>query len=162
MSASSTRPTIIPSYGNDTDSLNNNMDPSYRIMRCTSMDAVRRNEQISQVYNNEELSTDMISKPKVASNRKHHQISNQCPENLRSHSFSINGTVNTAQMPTSAQRHHYQNADISIQKPRVYMHNDSPLVSQQSLQPHHIVSSSSTSSSLSVKDKSIKEIGDGR
>jgi hypothetical protein len=60
----------------------------------------------------------------------------------------------------SINRHHYQNGEFPLQKPRVYTHDDRSFVGQQ--QQPNVLSSSSASSILSVKDKHIKEVGETR
>jgi hypothetical protein len=153
------RPTILPSYSNGIESYtttttnNNNLDPSYRIIRCTSMDTVRRNEQIPLINSNEKLRTDSLLKQKMCSSKKHNHTPMNVAlpsENLRSQSFSIATNIN---------RHHYQNGDFPLQKPRVYTHDDRNFLGQHQ---QNILSSSSASSTLSVKDKNVKEVGETR
>lgn len=162
-SSNSSRPTVLPSYSNAgeayTTTNNDNVDPSYRIIRCTSMDTVRRNEQTPSINLNEKLRTDSLLKQKMCSSKKHsHTPANVAlpSESLRSQSFSTTTNINL-QPPTD--RHHYQNGDFLLQKPRVYTHDDRAFIGQHQ---QNILSSSSASSTLSVKDKSFKETGETR
>jgi hypothetical protein len=123
------------------------------------MDTVRRNEQIPLINSNDKLRTDSLLKQKMCSSKKHsHTPMNIAmpSENLRSESFST--TTNINHQP-STNRHHYQNGDFPLQKPRVYTHDDRSFVGQHQ---QNILSSSSASSTLSVKDKNIKEVGETR
>ncbi|CAF4646653.1 unnamed protein product [Rotaria sp. Silwood1] len=159
-SSTSSRPTILPSYSNGMDVYSNNIDPSYRIMRCTSMDTVRRNEQTPLMNSNEKLRTESLLKQKMCSSKKHNHtsIASVFPsENSKSQSFST--TTNLNQQP-STNRHLYQNSEFPLQKPRVYTHDDRSFIGHQ--QQQTILSSSSASSTLSVKDKNIKEVGEIR
>jgi hypothetical protein len=161
-SSNSSRPTILPSYSNGPELYNNdNIDPSYRIIRCTSMDTVRRNEQVPSMNSNEKLRTDSLLKQKMCSSKKHNHIpmSTVLPsETLRSQSFCTTATTNSNHQ-SSTHRHHYQNGEFPLQKPRVYTHDDRSFVGQHQ---QNILSSSSASSTLSVKDKNIKEVGETR
>ncbi|CAF4068271.1 unnamed protein product [Rotaria sp. Silwood2] len=164
-SSTSSRPTILPSYSNGNDSYSNNIDPSYRIIRCTSMDTVRRNEQTPSINSNEKLRTESLLKQKMCSSKKHNHtsVASVFPsENLKSQSFSTTAT-NLNHQP-STNRHLYQNSEFPLQKPRVYTHDDRSFIGQQQQQQQQqtILSSSSASSTLSVKDKSIKEAGETR
>ena len=128
-------------------------------MRCTSMDAVRRNEQIPLINTSENLRTESLLKQKMCSSKKHsHTPMNVTmpSENLRSHSFTAATNMN---YPPATNRHHYQNGDFPLQKPRVYTHDDRSFVGQHQ---QNILSSSSASSTLSVKDKTLKEVGESR
>lgn len=162
-SSSSTRPTILPSYSNGMDAFSNNIDPSYRIMRCTSMDTVRRNEQTFDMNLNDKLRAESLLRQKMCSSKKYNHTSAVPvfpPENLKSQSFST--TINLNQ-PPSTNRHHYQNSEVPLQKPRVYTNDDRSFIGQQQQQQQlNILSSSSTSSTLSVKDKTVKDIGETR
>lgn len=163
-SANTNRTTILPSYTNETDSMTHQFDPSFRIMRCTSMEAVRRNEQIAPILANEKFHGDNSLKQRMSSNKKQIPIPTQTLENCRSQSFSLNTPLNNINLSSSSNQryHHYQNSDIAIQKPRVYTRDDSLLISRQNHQIPTMLSSSSTSSSLSVKDKITKDINDSR
>jgi hypothetical protein len=126
------------------------------------MDTVRRNEQIPSVNTNEKLRTDSLLKQKMCSSKKHNHIPVNAAfqsESLRSQSFST-ATPNLNHQP-SINRQHYQNGEFPLQKPRVYTHDDRSFVGQQQ-QQQNILSSSSASSTLSVKDKHIKEVGETR
>lgn len=152
----------MDSYTNNNNNNNNNDDSMYRVIRCTSMDTVRRNEQIPSMNSNDKLHTDTSLKQKMCSSKKynHMPVNGTLPsENLRSQSFSSTATANLNHQP-SINRHHYQNGDFPLQKPRVYTHDDRSYVGQQ--QQQYILSSSSTSSSLSVKDKNMKEAAETR
>ena len=123
------------------------------------MDTVRRNEQIPSINSNDKLRTDSLLKQKMCSSKKHsHTPMNSVlpSESLRSQSFSL--ATNMNHQP-STNRHHYQNGDFSLQKPRVYTHDDRPFLGHHQ---QNILSSSSASSTLSVKDKSLKEVGETR
>jgi hypothetical protein len=121
------------------------------------MDTVRRNEQLSSVNSNEKLRTESLLKQKMCSSKKHNHTATNFPtENSRSQSFSTTA-ANLNHQP-STNRQHYQNGDFPLQKPRVYTHDDRPY----GVQHQNILSSSSASSTLSVKDKSIKEVGETR
>ncbi|CAF1638465.1 unnamed protein product, partial [Adineta ricciae] len=160
LSSSSSRPTILPSPSNGHHSHMNSLDPSNRITRCTSMDTVRRNEQIQSINPHEKLRAELSLKQKMSTNKKPNQTSlgNSIPrENSRSELYPQ--IIPNVYYESSNDRHHYQTGDFSLQKPRVYTHDDPTLLMQQQLNAH---SSSSTSSSLSVKDKSIKEINEAR
>ena len=76
-----------------------------------------------------------------------------------SQSFSTTVTSNLNHQPL-INRHHYQKSEFPLQKPRVYTHDDRAFVEQQ--QQYYIPSSSPASSTLSVKDKSTKEVGETR
>ena len=123
-------------------------------MRCTSMDTVRRNEQLPSMDSNDKLRTDSLLKQKMCSSKKHSHtpMNATLPSEsaLRSQSFSL---------ATNLNRHHYQNGDFPLQKPRVYTHDDRTFLGQHQ---QNILSSSSASSTLSVKDKSVKEVGETR
>lgn len=123
------------------------------------MDTVRRNDQIPLMNTNEKLRTDSLLKQKMCSSKKHSHIPTNMTmpgESLRSQSFSTMTNVNHQPI---LDRHHYQNGDFSIQKPRVYTHDDRSFLGQH--QPN-LLSSSSASSTLSVKDKGPKEVGETR
>jgi hypothetical protein len=125
------------------------------------MDTVRRNEQIQSVDSNENLRTDSLLKQKMCSSKKHNHIpvSATLPsENSRTQSFCTTVTTNLNHQP-AINRYHYQNGEFPLQKPRVYTHDDRSFVGQQQ---QNILSSSSASSTLSVKDKHIKEVGETR
>jgi hypothetical protein len=128
------------------------------------MDTVRHNEQIPSVVNsNEKLRTDSLLKQKMCSSKKHNHIPVNAAfqsESLRSQSFST--TISNLNHQPSINRHHYQNGEYPLQKPRVYTHDDRSFVGQQQQQQQNILSSSSASSTLSVKDKHIKEVGETR
>ncbi|CAF3701534.1 unnamed protein product [Rotaria socialis] len=159
-SSSSSRPTILPSYSNGIDSYSNNIDSSYRIIRCTSMDTVRRNEQTPSMNSNDKLHAESLLKQKMCSSKKHNHTSATAAfpsESLKSQSFSTTAAFNHQ---PSTNRHQYQNSEFPLQKPRVYTPDDKSFIGQQ--QQQNILSSSSTSSTLSVKDKSIKEVGETR
>lgn len=174
LSSTSSRPTILPTYSNGIDSHSNNnnnnndIDPSFRVMRCTSMDTIRRNDQIPLINSNDKLRTDTLLKQKMCSSKKYNHIpvSGTLPsESLRSQSFSTATTTAPAtnlNHQQSLNRHHYQNGDFSLQKPRVYTHDDRAFLGQQQQQQQNILSSSSASSTLSVKDKNIKEMNETR
>jgi len=150
----------MDSYNNNNDN-NNDDDSTYRVVRCTSMDTVRRNEQIPSMNSNDKLRTATLLKQKMCSSKKYNHIpvNGTLPsESLRSQSFSSTATANLNHQP-SVNRHHYQNGDFPLQKPRVYTHDDRSYVGQQQ---QYILSSSSTSSTLSVKDKNIKETAETR
>lgn len=136
-----------------------NLDASYRILRCTSTDAVRRNDQVSS-----HLLSENLLKQKMSSSKKHHHTSGNVPpsmENSRSHSFSSNVSMLNSSSPNNKSNVRYhQNGEIPLQKPRVYTYEDRPYSSQQAQQ--HLLSSSSTSSSLSVKEKAMKEMIDSQ
>ena len=164
-SSSSSRPTVLPVYANGMDSYGtvtkdtNPVDPSYRIIRCTSMDTVRRNDQVPPMNSNEKLRTDTLLKQKMCSSKKHsHTPMNLSMqgESLRSHSFSTTANINHQ---STLDRHQYQNGDMSIQKPRVYTQDDRSFLGQHQ---QNLLSSSSASSTLSVKDKGPKEVGETR
>jgi len=124
------------------------------------MDTVRRNEQIPSVNSNDQLRTDTLLKQKMCSSKKYNHIPvNAVPpsESLRSQSFSK--TAPNLNHQSSINRHHYQNGEFPLQKPRVYTHDDRSFIGQQQ---QNILSSSSASSTLSVKDKNIKEVGETR
>jgi hypothetical protein len=124
------------------------------------MDTVRRNEQISSSNLNDKLRTESLLKQKMCSSKKynHTPTGTVLPsDSLRSQSFSTTATINANQQP-STNRYHYQNGEFPLQKPRVYTHDDRPY----GVQHQNILSSSSASSTLSVKDKSIKEVGETR
>ena len=166
-SSTSSRPTILPTYANGTDPYSNNIDPSYRIIRCTSMDTVRRNEQIPSVNSTEKLRTESLLKQKMCSSKKYNHTSMGTilpSESLRSQSFSTAAppppTITNSYQQSSTNRYHYQNGELPLQKPRVYTQDDRSFLGQQ--QQHNILSSSSASSILSVKDRSIKEVGETR
>jgi hypothetical protein len=123
------------------------------------MDTVRRNEQIPSINSNEKLRTDSLLKQKMCSSKKHNHIPMSAvlpSESLRSQSFSIATNLNHQ---SSLNRHHYQNGEFPLQKPRVYTHDDRSFVGQHQ---QNILSSSSASSTLSVKDKNLKEVGETR
>jgi len=124
-SSSTTRPTILPTYSNGFETQINAADPSSRIMRCTSMDTVRRQEQISLNNSNEPIRTDSLLKQKMCSSKKHTHIPTTngfVMDNPRSQSFSM--TTIDANQQISNNRHHYQNGDFNLQKPRVYTNDD--------------------------------------
>jgi hypothetical protein len=127
------------------------------------MDTVRRNEQILPVNSNEKLPAESLLKQKMCSSKKHNHTSavSVIPsENSRSQSFSTTAAVAANfNHQLSTNRHHYQNGEFPLQKPRVYTHDDRYFVGQQQQNIH---SSSSASSTLSVKDKIIKEVGETR
>jgi hypothetical protein len=128
------------------------------------MDTVRRNEQISSSNLNDKLRTESLLKQKMCSSKKynHTPTGTVLPsDSLRSQSFSTTATINANQQP-STNRYHYQNGEFPLQKPRVYTHDDRAFLGQQQQQQHYILSSSSASSTLSVKDKSVKEVGETR
>ena len=157
VSASSSRATILPTYTNGFDPYVDHNDPSYRIMRCTSMDAVRGQEQIPLIHFNEKLRAESLLKQKMCSSKKHSHTptgNGHASESSRSQSFSTNGSNST-----HSTRHPSQNGEMSLQKPRVYTHDDRAFVPQPL---HNLLSSSSASSTLSVKDKSIKEVPEPR
>ena len=162
--SNSSRPTILPSYLNGIERHNN--DPSHRVVRCISMDTVRRNEHIPLNNPNEKLCTDSLLKQKMCSSKKHNHTSAASPfslEYLKSKSLSTAttaATINSNYQPLTS-RHQYQNSEFPLQKPRVYAHDDRPFVGRQQ-QQQNILSSSSASSSLSVKDKTIKEFDETR
>ncbi|CAF0716683.1 unnamed protein product [Adineta steineri] len=165
VSSSSSRHTALPSCSNSHNSHSNNNDLSNRIIRCTSMDTVRRNEQLSSINSNEKLRTESLLKQKMCSSKKHNHTSSGTLgslESARSQSFST--TAHNINHQLSTNRNHYQNGEYAIQKPRVYTHDDRSFLGQQQQQQlsQNILSSSSTSSTLSVKDKSIKEIDETR
>ncbi|CAF1408692.1 unnamed protein product [Adineta steineri] len=164
VSSSSSRHTALPSCSNSHNSHSNNNDLSNRIIRCTSMDTVRRNEQLSSINSNEKLRTESLLKQKMCSSKKHNHTSSGTLgslESARSQSFST--TAHNINHQLSTNRNHYQNGEYAIQKPRVYTHDDRSFLGQQQQQlSQNILSSSSTSSTLSVKDKSIKEIDETR
>jgi hypothetical protein len=164
VSLSSTRATILPSHDNVLDASCNVTDPSYRIIRCTSMDAVRRDERMSSGNGNDKLRPDHQLKPKMPSNQKthHHTSTNGVlpVDETRSYSFSVNARANQQSTVT---RHQQTNGDVPLQKPRVYNYDDRSLfVNQQQQAQHNTLSSSSASSTLSVKDRSMREAADPR
>ena len=127
------------------------------------MDTVRRNEQIPSTTSNEKLRTESLLHQKMCSSKKHNHITaNHVPstENLKSQSFSTTVTANLNHQ-SLVNRHLYQNGEFPLQKPRVYTHDDRSFAGHQQ-QQHNILSSSSASSTLSVKDRSIKEVGETR
>ena len=126
------------------------------------MDTVRRNEQNPTINNAEKLRTESLLKQKMCSSKKynHTPVSTVLPsESLRSQSFSTTAPTINSNNPPSTNRYHYQNGEFPLQKPRVYTHDDRPFIGQHQ---HNILSSSSASSILSVKDKNLKEVGETR
>lgn len=99
-------------------------------------------------YSNGNDLTENLLKQKMSSSKKHQHTM----ENPRSQSFS-----SSPQTTTMTTNRFVQNGENPLQKPRVYTYEDRSYLHQQNL-----LSSSSTSSSLSVKDKSMKEMHDTR
>jgi hypothetical protein len=95
---------------------------------------IRRNGEIPSVDSNEKIHTESLLKQKMCSSKKYNHT-------------SLRGTFPSD--PANSQ---------SLQKPRVYTYDDRNLPIQQ----ENILSSSSESSTLSTKDKTIKEVGETR
>jgi hypothetical protein len=102
-------------------------------MRCTSIESLHRNKQIPLINSNEKFCTESLLKQKMCSSKKHNHTSS---DHSKSQLFSTS----------------------SLQKPRVYTYDDRHFPIQQ----QNIVSSSSGSSILSLKDKHLKEVGETR
>ncbi|CAF1119374.1 unnamed protein product [Rotaria sordida] len=123
-------PKIVPNNHN-----NNNIDSIHN----TLIENGYHNKQISLVNSNEKFSTESLLKQKMCSSKKHHH-------KLYSNTFSSDHSI-SQYLSTS-----------SLQKPRVYTHDERNLLNQQ----QGMLSSSSGSSIISVKDKTIKEVGETR
>jgi hypothetical protein len=161
--ATNTRPTILPFYVNNRETSMNPMDSSSRISRCISMDTVRRNEQGASLMVTDAYQAENLHKGKSSVPKKHPQSNannSLTPmETSRSHSFTSNGTIVQCHPQISSSRYQFTNGEATLQKPRVYTPDDRPFVSQAS---HTILSSSSASSSLSMKEKILKDLTEHR
>ncbi|CAF4215533.1 unnamed protein product, partial [Rotaria sp. Silwood2] len=119
--------------------LSNNHMNNIDSIRNTSIENGSHNTQIPLVNSDEKFSTESLLKQKMCSSKKHHH-------KLNSSTFSSDHPK-SQYLPTS-----------SLQKPRVYTHEDQILVNQQQT----MLSSSSGSSIMSLKDKTVKEVGETR
>lgn len=127
------------------------------------MDTVRRNEQIPSARSQEKLRTESLLKQKMCSSKKHSHTSASAlvsSDISRPQLFPTSTSTNNQHL--SAGRNHYQNGDFMLQKPRVYTHDDQPFLSRHPPPLQPTLSSSSASSTLSVKDKSSKEMNESR
>lgn len=112
----------------------NNPSNTVDSINCTSIDNESHDKQLQLLNPNEKLSTESLY-----SNRKN------------------NPKSNTLAIPLEHTKPHILSTS-SLQKPRVYTSDDRNLLNQQ----HVTLSSSSESSTSSLKDKVIKEVGETR
>lgn len=159
-SKSSRRPLIAPKLRNSTNqqdrlsssdsgtSLPNQNGKSSQNVYATWNKPMTNRPTVLPAYSNGNDLTENLLKQKMSSSKKHQHTM----DNPRSQSFS-----SSPQTTTMTTNRFVQNGENPLQKPRVYTYEDRSFLHQQNL-----LSSSSTSSSLSVKDKSMKEMHDTR
>lgn len=117
--------------------LNNNNNTGSR--RYTSIESGLHNKHVPFVNINEKFSSESLSKQNICSNKN---------SDSKSDSIIVPSSPSKSQLTSTT----------SLQKPRVYTRDDQSLLNQQPT----ILSSSSESSTFSLKDKTIKEVGETR